>query len=169
MLAGVAAVVAVLAFVKFMQIRAAIAAGASFQMPPESVTTIVATREDWPATLSSIGSVAAVHGVTVSADLPGVVETITFDSGRHVKAGEVLVRLDASQERAQLTAAQAALDLAKLNLERGEQLLQQQVIAKAEYDGLSATAKQAEARVGEIKATIQRKTIRAPFAGVLGL
>jgi membrane fusion protein (multidrug efflux system) len=169
MLAAVVALIAVLAFVKFMQIRAAIAAGSSFQMPPEAVTTIVATREEWPATLSSIGSVAAVHGVTVSADLPGIVQTINIDSGRRVKTGEVLVRLDASQEQSQLKAAEAAYDLAKLNLERGEQLLQQQVIAKAEYDQLTAAQKQAEARVGEIRATIQRKTIRAPFSGVLGL
>jgi membrane fusion protein (multidrug efflux system) len=86
-----------------------------------------------------------------------------------VRAGEVLVRLDSSQERAQLIAVEAQAHLAELNLDRARQLLEQQVIAQAEFDRLSAEAKQAEARVGEIRATIERKNIRAPFAGVLGI
>src|SRR6185369_1547412 len=81
----------------------------------------------------------------------------------------VLVQLDASQERAQLAAADAQSELAKLNLDRSKKLLERQVIAQSEYDALAATAKEAEARQGEIRATIERKTIRAPFSGVLGL
>src|SRR5437773_1144768 len=155
--------------VKFFQIKAAIAQGAAWQPPPEAVTTIVARVEHWPSSLGAIGSVTAVHGVTVSADLPGIVEGIDFESGRSVRAGDVLVHLDTSQERAQLAAASAKRDLAQLNLERSRQLLEKQVIAQAEYDRVAAEAKQAEAGVGEIRATIERKTIRAPFAGVLGL
>src|SRR5262249_11710551 len=86
MLAGVAIVLALLGTIKFIQIRAAIAQGSSFQPPPEAVTTIVVREQDWPATLSAIGTVAAVHGVVVSADLPGVVRKIEFDSGRPVHA-----------------------------------------------------------------------------------
>ena len=169
MLAAVIVFVVAIGSVKFLQIRAAIAAGAAWAPPPEAVTTVVAGRAEWPATLNSIGSVAAVHGVTVSADLPGVVERIEFESGRAMGAGDVIVRLDTSQEEAQLTAAQAQLELARLNLERSDQLLTRGVIAKAEHDRIAAEAKTAEARVGEIRATIQRKTVRAPFAGVLGL
>src|SRR5881409_4108429 len=82
--------VAALGFVKFKQIQTAIAQGAAFQPPPEAVTTIVARQEEWPATLSAIGTVAAVQGVTVSADLPGTVERIAFDSGKSVRQGDVL-------------------------------------------------------------------------------
>src|SRR5438309_2854998 len=110
--------VAALGFVKFKQIQMAIAQGAAFQPPPEAVTTIVARQEEWPASLSAIGTVAAVHGVTVSADLPGLVETIAFDSGRTVHEGEVLLRLDTRQEQAQLTAAEAQSGLTRLNLDR---------------------------------------------------
>ncbi len=166
---GVAGAVGVLGVVKVLQIQAAIAQAASFQMPPEAVTTIVAHEQDWGATLSAIGTVAAVRGVTVSADLPGIVDAITFESGRAVRAGDVLVRLDARQERAQLAAAEAQRDLARLNLDRTRGLVEQKIVAEAEYDRASAELKQAEARVGEIQATIERKQIRAPFAGVLGI
>lgn len=162
-------VIGVLGFIKFMQIRAAIASGSAWAPPPEAVTTVVATQADWPATLSAIGSVTAVHGVTVSADLPGIVKAIDFTSGRPVRQGHVLVRLDTSQERAQLAAADAARDLAKVNADRAKALLDKQVIAQAEYDRLAAELKQADARVGEIQAMIARKTIRAPFGGNVGI
>src|SRR5947207_21219 len=105
--------VAALGFVKFKQIQTAIAQGAAFQPPPEAVTTIIADQEEWPATLSAIGTVAAVQGVTVSADLPGTVERIAFDSGKSVRQGDVLALLDTRQERAQLAAADAQRDLAR--------------------------------------------------------
>jgi len=161
--------VGILTFVKVLQIQSAIAQASSFQPPPEAVTTILARLEPWPATLDAIGTVAAVHGVTVSADLPGVVEAIAFDSGRAVAAGEILVRLDASQERAQLAAAEAQRDLARLNLDRMRGLVEQGIVAQSEDDRVTAEHKQAVARVGEIRATIERKQIRAPFAGVLGI
>src|SRR5207237_7755992 len=86
-----------LGFVKFRQIQTAIAQGAAFQPPPEAVTTLVVAQETWPATLDAIGTIAAVLGVTVSADLPGTVDRIGFDSGRAVREGEVLVELDTRQ------------------------------------------------------------------------
>jgi membrane fusion protein (multidrug efflux system) len=169
MLTVVALFVVTIGLVKFFQIKAAIAQGMSWRPPPEAVTSIVAKQEQWPGTLSAIGSVAAVQGVEVSADLPGIVEKIDFESGKRVGAGDVLVRLDTSQERAQLAAAEAQRDLAHLNLERSRQLLEKGVVAQAEYDQLAAEAKTAEAKVGEIRATIARKTVRAPFAGVIGI
>jgi membrane fusion protein (multidrug efflux system) len=169
MLALAGLLIAGLGFVKFRQIQTAVAQGASFQPPPEAVTTIVAKQETWPATLNVIGTAAAVQGVTVSADLPGKVERIAFDSGKSVNAGDVLVELDTRQERAQLAATEAQRDLARINFDRMQQLVKQGVLAQTEYDNATAQQKATEAQVGEIRATIARKTIRAPFSGILGL
>ena len=169
MLAAMGLFIVAIGAVKFLQIRAAIAAGMGWQPPPEAVTTIVARDAQWPATLSAIGSVEAVNGVVVSADLPGIVDDIDFDSGRAVEAGQVLAKLDTRQERAQLAAAESQRELASLNLKRADQLLEKGVLAQAEYDRIAAEAATAEAQVGEIRAAIDRKHIRAPFAGVLGI
>ena len=162
-------IVAGLGFVKFQQIQTAIAQGAAFQPPPEAVTTVVAQQEEWPATLRAIGTMAAVQGVTVSADLPGTVERIFFDSGRAVRAGEVLAILDTRQEKAQLATIEARRELAQLTFTRVQELLKENVISKAEFDRAAADLQQTEAQLGEVKAAIERKTIRAPFSGVLGL
>jgi membrane fusion protein, multidrug efflux system len=169
MLVGAAAFVGVTGSVKFRQVQAAVAQAASFQPPPEAVTTIVSKKEEWPDTLGAIGTVAAVHGVLVSADLPGIVDGIAFDSGRTVQVGETLVRLDTRQERAQLAAAESQRDLARLNLDRTRGLREEGIVAQADFDRASAEHKQAEARVGEIRATIERKQLRAPFTGILGI
>jgi len=167
---GVTALVLLaLGTLKFFQIRAAIAQYAGYQPPPEAVTTVVASEEAWSSTLRAIGSVTAAQGVTVSADLPGVVERIAFESGAEVRRGALLVQLDTSQERAQLAAAESALKLARIHLERLTGLRRKGVAAQAELDQAQAEAEQAEARSGEIRATIERKTIRAPFAGRLGI
>jgi membrane fusion protein (multidrug efflux system) len=169
MLAAVVVFIAVVGSIKFFQIKTAIAQGMAYQPPPEAVTTVVAKQETWPSTLRAIGTASAVQGVTVSADLPGIVEKIHFESGHKVQAGDVLVQLDARQEEAQLAAAQAQLELARLNLDRMQGLLGRGVTSKAEHDRAAAEHKQADARVGEIRATIARKTVRAPFTGVLGI
>src|SRR3954465_4720482 len=118
MLLAVAAFLGVLGTVKLRQIQAGMAMAAAFQPPPEAVTTIVAGQARWPSTLSAIGTVAAVRGVTVSADLAGVVEAISFESGHSVVQGQLLVSLDTRQERAQLQAAEAQRDLTRVNLDR---------------------------------------------------
>ena len=169
MLAVAVLVIAGLGFVKFRQVKAMMAVYAAYQPPPEAVTSIVARRERWPATIGSIGTVAAFRGVTVSADLAGVVDKILFESGQAVKQGDVLVELDTKQERAQLAAAQADRDLARVNHDRIHSLVSQRVISQAEFDRADAEYKRAEAQVGEIRATIGRKTVRAPFSGVLGI
>ena len=158
-----------LGFVKYRQVETAVHASSSFQPPPEAVTSIVAKRELWPATMSIIGTMEAVQGVTVSADLPGTVARIAFDSGQTVQKGDVIVELDTRQERAQLAALEAQRDLAKINYGRVEQLVKEGVISKQDYDQATAQQRQTEANVAEIKATIERKTIRAPFTGVLGI
>jgi membrane fusion protein, multidrug efflux system len=169
MLAVMLVIIGTLGFVKFRQIQTAIAEGAAFQPPPDAVTTIVAQQEAWPSTLSAIGTMAAVQGVTVSADLPGTVDRIAFDSGRAVRQGDVLAELDTRQERAQLAAIEAQRELARLNYNRLKGLLSERVISQAEFDRAAAEQKQTDAQVGEIRATIERKTIRAPFSGMLGI
>ncbi|MGA2694821.1 MAG: efflux RND transporter periplasmic adaptor subunit [Terriglobales bacterium] len=169
MLAVVVLVLGGLGFVKFRQIKTAIAMGASFQPPPTAVTTTIAKQETWPPTLSVIGTVAAIHGVTVSADLPGTVDKIHFESGQWVHEGDILVELDTRQERAQLAEMEAQSELAKITYGRTEQLVQQGVLAKTEFDNANSQQKVTEGQVAEIKATIARKTIRAPFSGVLGI
>jgi membrane fusion protein, multidrug efflux system len=164
----VALFIAGLGYFKLRQVQAAIKQGA-FTPPPEAVTTVHAKRETWPSTLGVVGSTVAVHGVTVSADLPGTVDKINFESGGFVHEGDVLLQLDTRQERAQLGAMEAQRDLAKINYARYDELLKQGVISRMDYDKASADQRQTEANVGEIKATIERKTIRAPFSGILGI
>ncbi len=159
----------VLGFVKVKQFQAMAGQFAAMQPPPDAVTTIVADREKWPAMLSAIGTVAAVQGVTVSADLPGIVDRIAFESGRAVDQGDVLVELDTRQEQAQLAAAEAQLEVTRLNFERMQGLVEQDAVSRAEFDNAAAAHKRAEAGVREIRATIGRKTVRAPFSGVLGI
>ena len=169
MLAVTAVVVSGLGFFKFQQIQTAMAQGAAFAPPPEAVTTIVAGEEAWPATINAIGTTAAVQGVTVSADLPGTVDRILFDSGQAVRAGDVLAVLDTRQEQAQLATIEAQREHARLTFERVQGLLNERVISQAEFDRATAEFRQSEAQAGEVRAMIQRKTIRAPFAGILGL
>src|SRR5215831_20669025 len=169
MLVTTFAIVAGLGFVKVKQVQNMIAQGAAYQPPPDAVTTIVATEERWPSTVTAIGTVAAVRGVTVSADLPGVVDRIAFESGQAVHEGDVLAILDTRQERAQLAAAEAQQDLSQINFGRIQGLLDERVVSRAEFDQANANERQSRARVGEINAAIERKTIRAPFTGVLGI
>lgn len=169
MLTVTMAIVGGLGVVKFQQIQTAMAQGAAFQPPPEAVTTIVAQQEEWPATLSVIGTLAAVQGVTVSADLPGIVERIVFDSGQAVRAGQALAVLDTKQEHAQLAAIEAQREHARLTLERMQGLLNERVISRAEFDRATAEFGRTDAQVNEIRAVIERKTIRAPFSGILGI
>ncbi len=168
MLSVVVVLLTALGFTKFRQIESAVHASA-FQPPPEAVTSIVAQKEQWPATMNAIGTIEAVHGVMVSADLPGTVARINFDSGKPVREGEVLVELDTRQERAQLASLEAQRDLARLNFGRMQQLVNEGVISRMDYDQATAQQKATEANVAEIRATIERKTIRAPFSGILGI
>jgi membrane fusion protein, multidrug efflux system len=161
--------VGALGFTKYHQIRTSIAQGALYKPPPEAVTTVTASQDKWQTTLNAIGTVTAAQGVIVSADLPGIVSAIAFESGKQVQNGAVLVRLDTKQEEAQLAGATAQQRLAHLNLDRLHSLLAGGAIAKSDADQAEAQAAQADANVTEISATIERKTIRAPFSGILGI
>jgi membrane fusion protein (multidrug efflux system) len=168
MLGATVVLLGALGFIKFRQVQSAVQASA-FQPPPEAVTSIVAHREQWPATLAVIGTMEAVQGVTVSADLPGAVARIGFDSGKSVHAGDILVELDTRQERAQLASLEAQRDLARVSYDRAQQLVDEGVISRVEYDQATSQRKATEANVAEVRATIERKTIRAPFSGILGI
>src|SRR5216684_4659315 len=133
MLGAMLVLISALGFVKFKQVQSAVHASA-FQPPPEAVTSVVTKREQWPATMSVIGTMEAVHGVTVSADLPGTVARINFDSGKPVREGDILVELDTRQERAQLASLEAQSELARVNFGRTQELVNAGVISRQEYD-----------------------------------
>jgi len=137
--------------------------------PPPAVTTLVAKGQTWQPALSAVGSLKALNGVQVSTDLAGIVSEVAFESGTPVKKGDLLLKLDTQQEEAQLRAAQARFDLAKVSLTRKQDLLDKKAAPQADYDAAAAEARQAEAAMEEVRAVIARKTIRAPFDGLLGI
>ncbi|MEI6277853.1 MAG: efflux RND transporter periplasmic adaptor subunit [Verrucomicrobiae bacterium] len=159
----------ILGGVKYFQIRAAMAGHMSFSMPPESVTTVVVVARSWPGVLTAVGSLKPVAGLVLRADLPGNVEAIGFESGARVKKGDLLVQQDVSEELAQLRAAEAKQRLAELNLARFQGLLAKRVSSQSDYDQSSAQFLEAKAKCEEIKAVIEKKTIRAPFDGLAGI
>jgi len=165
----VAAVLGGLAGVKALQIKKLIAFGAAFVPPPESVSAAVAREEKWQGFISSIGTINAVQGVTVTPDIPGQVREIAFESGAAVAKGDLLVRLDTSAEESQLAAMEAQVGLARSNLARVRTLRTDGNVAQADLDAAEAAVKQYEANANTIRATIEKKTIRAPFAGRLGI
>jgi membrane fusion protein (multidrug efflux system) len=169
MLAVMALLIGCLAYFKVNQIKGFMAMGKKMAPPPPAVTTVVVKAQKWQPTLPAVGSLKAVNGVLVSTDLAGIVSEISFESGMPVKKGELLLKLDTKQERAQLTSAQAKLDLAKLTLARQKELFGKKASSKAEFDSAVAEERQAEAQVEEVKALIARKTIQAPFDGIIGI
>lgn len=155
--------------VKVSQIMALIAAGESFVQPPESVSSFEVEKQTWRTRLSAVGTVAAVRAVTVSTEVPGTVRSLAFDSGQTVNVGEVLLRLDSSVERAELHASMAAGRLATVNYERAKRLRVMDANSRADFDSAEASALQADAEITRVRATLEKKTIRAPFAGRLGI
>ncbi|MFM2294199.1 MAG: hypothetical protein RLZZ350_612 [Verrucomicrobiota bacterium] len=162
-------VFAVLAGVKAMQIGTLISAGKSFVMPPETISSAVAHEETWSDAIPSVASITAAQGVTLTAEIPGTVSEIAFESGAVVTNGQLLVRLDTSTEAAQLRAMEAEVALWKLNFARAQQLVTNNAMSKSELDAAEATLKQGEANADVIRAAIAKKNIRAPFAGRTGI
>jgi len=166
---GVLVMIGILGGIKGLQINRMIAIGSQSAPPPATVTAAVVRSESWEDLITSVGSLEAVQGVMLTAELPGKVVRITFEPGTKVKAGDLLLQQDISSEEAQLRAAEAAVALAKLELERSRKLLTKKAVAQAKYDSDEAQYKQAVAQIDGIRATIRKKTIRAPFAGSLGI
>lgn len=166
---GIVAIVGFLVGTKILQFRAMADAGAHMTMPAETVTAAPAREETWSLTVGVTGSVAAVQGVTIGAEVGGKVVKIPFEAGAVVKEGELLVQLDTSTEEAQLRALEATANLAKANLDRSRDLAEKATISKAELDSSEAQYKQAVAQADSYRAVIAKKNIRAPFTGRLGL
>jgi membrane fusion protein (multidrug efflux system) len=166
---GLLLIVGGLAGVKGMQFGAMSASAANAGPPPESVAAADVNEVTWQPMIDAVGTITAVQGVTLTAEVPGTVRRIAFDSGVLVKAGQVLVELDASTERAQLLAAQATAEMAHVNLDSGKALERSGSIAATQFKQYVATAKQAEAELTRLQSIIDKKTIRAPFAGRTGI
>ena len=168
-LAGVLTVAGTIAGVKASQLATIGAAFAAQVTPPERVNAVDVARQQWDSRVSSVGTVAALQGTQVSAEADGVVRAIHFEAGAFVEAGAVLVTLDDEVEQAQLRAAEAAADLARLSFERAQRLIERRVISQADFEEADASRKQAAAEVDNIRAVIAKKAVRAPFSGKVGI
>jgi len=166
---GLLLVLGFLVGTKAAQIFSMKAASKAAHQPSDAVSTYTAKREQWRPVVNGVGTVTAVQGVTVSAQMSGNVAEIAFESGAIVNEGDLLLRLDISVEEAQLRAAEAGVALAKLNIDRARDLLVKTSISQSEFDASDAQFKQATAQADNIRAVIAKKTIRAPFAGRLGI
>ncbi|TMA25345.1 MAG: efflux RND transporter periplasmic adaptor subunit [Deltaproteobacteria bacterium] len=162
---AILAVIVALAGIKAAQIVKMINAGKSFAPPPEGVTSAKVEAARWQASRSAVGTLVAVRAVTIASEVPGLVRQIGFDSGAFVRSGDILVKLDVSTEEAQLAAAEADAALAKATLGRTRRLREQSSATPADFDAAEARANQTAANVAMLKATIAKKTIRAPFDG----
>lgn len=166
---GLIVVVGSLAGIKALQIRAMIAQGKQFAMPPEVVTSAPVTASSWESLLTAVGSLDSVQGVMITAEMSGKITDIAFKAGLHVSAGDLLVQQDISMEKAQLKSAESVSQLARIEFERSEKLLAKQAIPQSNYDTAKARLAQALAQEDNIRAVIAKKTIRAPFDGRLGI
>jgi len=164
---GAFALIGGIVFVKVAQVRAAMAQ--DWTPPPVSIVSTIANEETWEQSLQAVGTLTAVQGIVVETELDGKVVEIAFESGAQVGAGDLLLRQDTSAEEAQLADAQASAALAKINYARASDLRQQGANSQSEFDTARAALSSAEARAAAIKATIEKKTLRAPFAGRLGI
>lgn len=166
---GLLIVIAILGGIKTFQIRAMIDKGKTFTPPPETVTTAAVKSETWDAAMTAVGTLNAVQGLTVAAELPGRAAKIEFEPGTTVKKGDILLRQDTSSEEAQLPGVLGQVNLYVTNLERADQLFAKGLISRADRDIAVANAEQARAQAETIRATIAKKTVRAPFSGRLGI
>ncbi|HJW46614.1 MAG TPA: efflux RND transporter periplasmic adaptor subunit [Lysobacter sp.] len=141
----------------------------TMQPPPVTVTTSVARGEKWNDSLEAVGTLVAVNGTQVTTESPGVVSAIKFESGQPVRAGEVLVQLNASTELATLKSLEATARLAVVQRDRYREMAAKQLVSREDADQRAADADTAQAQVDAQRALVDRKTIRAPFSGMLGI
>lgn len=137
--------------------------------PPAVIEATQARQVSWTPALKAVGSTRAVNGVSVANEVPGVVTEIAFESGQRVSAGDVLLRLESSIDEAALGTRRAEAQLAQQEFERLEELLPQRAVSQAQFDEAKANLEAARARVKEAEAQLNKKILRAPFDGVLGL
>lgn len=166
---GLIALFLFFAGLKILQFRAMSKAGAAMIPPPTTVTSAVVKEANWQPTLDAVGSISPVQGALLSAELPGRVSAINFESGSRVQKQQILIKLDVTAEKAQLHNAQATAELAKAELERARNLARGNVISKAELDTAESKFNAAKAVVDNMQAIIDKKEIHAPFSGIAGI
>ena len=155
--------------VKALQIVSLIKMGETFEMPPETVVIEDSVTKTLTTSFQSIGSVEAARGVMVSSEVSGKVVGILFQSGAEEKAGDPLVQIDKSIEEAQLRSAQSTAELNRLNLERIRGLRKTSVVSQSDMEAAEAQAKDSAARVDQLASIVEKRTIRAPFTGRVGI
>lgn len=166
---GLLLIIAALAGIKVLQIRKMIDQGKKFVPPAETVTTAIVTSDAWESALTAVGTLNAVQGVIVSAELAGKVVRISFEAGTSVRKGDILLRQDTSSEEAQLPGALSQVNLNRANQKRADKLFADGIISQSDHDTAVSNTEQSQAQVDNIRATIAKKTIRAPFSGRLGI
>ena len=164
---GIAAVIVVIFSIKGLQIFTMISTKPP--MPVETVTSAVVKGEDWAPVLSSVGSISAVQGAVVSTELGGMVSEIGFQNGTLAKKGDMLIKLDASQEEALLRSSEAEVELARTDLERTRDLAAKKVVSSSELDAAESKFRRLTAVVDQMRSNIRKKAIVAPFDGQLGI
>lgn len=162
-------IIAVIGGIKYVQIGHMIESDESFSQPPQSVSVAIVEQQNWPNTLTAVGSLGAWQGITVSAEVDGRISVIHFESGQQVKAGDLLIEQVSGNEKAQLRAALSRLALAKSNLQRVESLRKQQSVSQSAIDEASQEVEFTESEVENLKITLSKKNILAPFDGRLGI
>ena len=167
MLGAVALLIALLALGFFLHIRQLMAS--SPKPAPQTVSATIIRKVDWQPHLSSVGTLVAVRGVDVTSEIAGLVRSIHFKSGQEVVAGQLLLQLNADADLAQLRALEAAAELAASVLARDRQQFAVQAISQAQIDNDAADLKSKQALAAQQAALVAKKTIRAPFAGKLGI
>ena len=168
-IAAVAGLAIFLILIKGLQIFTMISAGKKMTPPPETVTSAIVKEEDWAPMLSAVGSVSAVQGAVVSTELGGMVSEIGFQNGTLAKKGDLLVKLDASQEEALLRSAEAEVELARTDLERTRDLASKKVVSNSDLDAAQSKFRRLTAVVDQMQSNIRKKAIVAPFDGQLGI
>ena len=172
MAAGLLVVVGILVGIKGAQIGSLMAMGKQMMAggpPPEAVGSAPAKAENWETTVAAVGSISSLRNVSVSNEVPGTVSKIRFESGQIAREGQVLVELDAGVERAQLASADARRELAGRTAQRSKILADGNVISRSQLDEIDAQLKTATTDTAALRAAVDRKVIRAPFRGRLGI
>ncbi|KJS22279.1 MAG: RND transporter [Pseudomonas sp. BRH_c35] len=168
MLGAVVVVVAILAALKFNSIYQQIQ---QFQAPKPAINveTELARRMDWQSRLPAIGTLKASQGIDLSVEIAGTITDVQFQSGEKVSKGQAIVLLDSEMEQASLASAEADLNLSRLEFQRARSLLDRQAISRSEYDRLNAESQKAAASVAQLRASLSKKRILAPFSGTIGI
>jgi membrane fusion protein (multidrug efflux system) len=137
--------------------------------PPASVSTAKAAFEEWMPRMEVVGTFQPVRGADLSVEVPGIIDQVNFDSGGNVAAGAPLIRLRDTDDVAKLHTLEAARDLAQTNFDRDKAQLDRMLISRAQFDVTAANLQSLQAQVAEQQAIVAKKTLRAPFAGQLGI